>query len=177
MTLHEAIQTVLKENNRPLTGKVITSIINSQGYYYRSDREPIEGRQILSRVKNYPSIFQNINGQIILIEDSNWKNLLTSYWYLVNTLKGIYIVADVQFIVAVLLFYKRIVDINHRPGRRYPLDFNKDLKSSFDKIIDGGNTWVQGLKTLENYYIAPQGVFEECSRLLLKLDNNKKIEI
>ena len=176
MTLHEAIQEVLREANQPLPAKVIASTINGKGYYKKTNDKPLESGQILSRVRKYPSLFHNINGQIILVEDKRWKNLLTSYWYLVNVLKGIFMAPDIQFIIAILFFYKRLADINHRPGKRLPVDFFKEL-SSFDELMDGGNSFLKGVLELERYTIAPQGVFEEWSTLFSKLDNYKKQEI
>lgn len=177
MTLHEAIQTVLNENNRPMRAKEIASAINSNGYYLRSDREPIKVDQIYARVKNYPSLFQNVNGHIVLVYDYHWKNILTSYEYLAHVLRGIFIQADIQFIIAVLFYYKRLMDINHRSGRNYPLAFDKHLLHSLDGLIDSGRSLIQGLNSLEDYRIAPDGVFEECSRLLSKLDKSKIQEI
>lgn len=177
MTLHEAIQRVLKENSRPMTAMDIASFINLNDYYSRSDREPIQSSQILARVKNYESLFQNVNGYVILVEDESWKNLLTSYWYLVNTLRGIYILADIQFIIATLLYYKRLVDTNKKPGRKYPVEFDTHLESDFSRLLDGGQSFLEGLRSLEIYHIAPEGIFEECSRLLVKLDRSKIIEI
>lgn len=177
MTLHEAIQTVLNENNRPMRAKEIASAINSNGYYLRGDREPLKVNQIYARVKNYPSLFQNVNGHIVLVHDYYWKNILTSYDYLTHVLRGIFIQADIQFIIAVLFYYKRLVDINHRSGRNYPLAFDKHLLNSLDGLIDGGRSLINGLHSLEDYRIAPEGVFEECSRLLSKLDKSKIQEI
>ncbi|MEJ5993390.1 N-6 DNA methylase [Pedobacter sp. Du54] len=177
MTLHEAIQTVLKENNRPMRAKDIALAINQKGYYTRNDREPLQTNQIYLRIKNYPSLFQNINGHIVLINDPAWKSILTSYEYLTHTLKGIFIQADIQFIIAVLFYYKRLLDINHYSGRRYPLSFDKKIIIPLDQLIDGGQSLIEGLKSLDEYHIAPEGVFEECSRLLAKLDRHKVQEI
>lgn len=177
MKLHEAIEKVLKEAIVPLSAKEIADIINYNRYYIRTDKNEITSSQVLSRVKNYPLLFQNINGQILLLEENNFKNIITSYSYLANLLRGIYNSADIQFIIAVLLFYKRLIDINEKHGRRYPINHFDEMGNSFDRLIDGGNTWIKNLKDLEIFFIGPEGVFEECSSLLLKLDNNKKIEI
>lgn len=177
MTLHEAIEKVLKDSNRPQTAKAIAATINSQSYYQRSDREPLQGSQVLARVKSYPTIFQNINGYIFLVENESWKNILTSYWYLFNTLKGIYIEADVQFIVSVLFYYKRLVDINERPGRKYPIGLDQNSYSSFDFNYEEGKILSNRLRELESFHLAPEGVFDECYRLLIKLDHSKQKEI
>jgi len=177
MTLQDAIQRVLKEYKRPLNAKDIASLVNSKNYYSRADGEPVESKQILGRIKNYPSLFQNINGQIILVEDENWKSLLTSYWYLVNILRGIYIDADVQFLISGLLFYRRLADKNQLSAQKYSLE----LSDIFDRALDirSGNTaaFIESLKRIEHFQIGPQGVFTECARLLEKLDDSKIAEI
>jgi len=179
MTLQGAIQVVIEENGRPMRAKEIALIINQNGSFSRNDKLPIEGSQIYAHITNYPSTFQNINGYIVLFNDSSWKNILISYEYQTSALKGIFIRADVQFIIAVLLYYKRQVDINHRPGRNYPLTFDGSYKGSFgfDKWTDGGKSIINGFKSLEDFHIAPIGVFEECARLLEKLDKFKLQEI
>lgn len=175
MTLHEAIQKVLKENSS-LSVSTITDIINSNGYYIRNDRRSLTRNQVSSRIKNYPLLFQNINGKIILLEENNIQNIITSYTYLTNLLKGIYISADIQFIVSVILFYKRLVDLKEAPFEKYS-DNSTETENSINRLLDGGNILIENLKKLDNYYIGPEGIFEECTRLLLKLDNYKKTEI
>lgn len=177
MTLHEAIEQVLKEANHPMRVRDIVLEINEKNYYSRSNREPIQASQIYARIKNYPSLFQNINGHVVLVDNVAWKNILTSYDYLAHTLKGIFIQADIQFIIAVLFFYKRLIDINNQNGRSYPLAFDKELRNSIDRLIDGGRSLIYGFESLERYHIAPEGTFEECARLISKLDNYKIQEI
>ena len=177
MTLHEAIEKVLEESERPLTAKAIATIINSNGYYTRGDSVPIESKQILSRVKNYNNIFEQINGQIILVEDFNWMNLLTGYWYIVNTVTGIYSPSDLQFIVAVLFFYKRFQDTSQQPGRRYPTASAERDISRIDRLFNLNHMWIQQRDELEEYGIAPEGIFRECEQLLSHLDDHKKKEI
>lgn len=177
MTLQEAIENVLRQNNRPMRAKEIALAINQNRYYRGATNETIQVDLIYNRVRNHPSTFQNINGHIILVNNKTWKNIITSYEYLVNELKGIFIQADIQFIIAVLFFYKRLVDINQRPGRRYPLEFDRNLNGSINILLDGGKSLIEGFKTIENYYISPKGVFDECARLLAKLDERKIQEL
>ena len=177
MTLQDAIEKVLRDYNRPLSAKDILSLINSHNYYSRKDSEPLQGKHVLARIKNYPTIFQNVNGYIILVENEGWKKLLTSYWYLVNFLRGIYILADIQLIIATLLFYKRLVDINDKPGRRYPLNDESKSNSSIYESPAGDQILIEQLNLIEKYNLGPQGVFEESVRLLEKLDTFQKHEI
>lgn len=41
MKLHEAIEKVLKDENRPMTAAEITEKINKQGLYERGDKQPL----------------------------------------------------------------------------------------------------------------------------------------
>lgn len=64
MTLHEAIEKVLKDSGRPMTGKEIADLINVKKLYIRGDKNPVPGSQIHARVKNYPHLFSK-NGSAI----------------------------------------------------------------------------------------------------------------
>lgn len=161
MTLHEAIQTVLKENNRPMWAKDIADAINQKGYYSRSDREPLQASQIYARIRKYPLLLENINGLITLAENPHWKTISEGYLYLKENLRGVFSNDDIQYIIAVLFFYKRLLDINDRPGRKYPIDFLRDY--ALDIHAD---RWAEELQKIEQFYIAPKGVFDEISALL-----------
>ena len=177
MTLHEAIKKVLTDSGTPLTAKAIASILNKEKYYPRSNGEELTTSQISTRIKNYPSLFQTATGRVALVENNNFSHIINSYHYLSSFLRGVFISEDIQFINAVLIFYKRLIDINDRPGRRYPISHISGMEDSISKLIDGGNTWLKNLNELELYQIGPAGIFEECSRLLAKLENSKKTEI
>jgi len=176
MKLHEAIKKIIEENNKPLSINELTLKLNTKGYYIREDNQLLKNTQVLARIKNYPLLFENINGVIIMTDNSSWKNIISSYLYLKEILRGIFGDFNIQFLVASLLFYKRLLDINNRAGRKYPIDFNLP-KSSIDELIDGGQSWLKYLNEIENFQIAPEGVFEETAKELLKLNSFKRIEI
>ncbi|MDN5478235.1 MAG: N-6 DNA methylase [Chryseobacterium sp.] len=176
MTLHEAIEAVLRQNKQPLSAKAIAQIINGQDYYVRNDGMPVGAKQILSRVSNYPSLFDTINGQIVLVEDKVWKNILINFGYLGSLLKSDYPTSDVQFILAVLLFYKRHLDLNKSRTLTYMLpDFNLIWKRGQE---DENNYQLnRELENLEVYELGPPGIFRECASLLNQLKSIKKIEM
>lgn len=173
MTLHEAIFKVLQDHKRPMSVDDIAGVINAENYYERRDRESLTGSQVFLRVKNYPSLFENVNGLIILADDYSWKNIITSYWYIKEMLRGIFSESEIQFITAGLFFYKRLIDINERSGRRYPIDL-MEKESSIEKLIDGSKSWGESLKLIDDFYIAPPGVFSDLSKEILKLDPYKR---
>jgi hypothetical protein len=69
MTLHEAIEKVLKENGKPLKPTEIATILNDIKIYQKGDKSIIKSSQISARVNNYPSYFFKDNGLIYL---NNW---------------------------------------------------------------------------------------------------------
>ena len=71
MTLHEAIEKVLKENGKPLKPSEIASILNEIQIYKKGDGSRIKSGQISARVNNYPSYFFKENGLVYL---NNWNS-------------------------------------------------------------------------------------------------------
>ena len=58
MTLHQAIEKVLREESAALTFTEIAKLVNKQGLYVRKDGKPVPASQISARVKNYPLLFE-----------------------------------------------------------------------------------------------------------------------
>lgn len=73
MTLHEAIQQVLRNAGKPLSASEIAAIINKERLYVRGDKNPVPGSQINARVRNYPQFFKK-NGNLIDLYSSG-RNL------------------------------------------------------------------------------------------------------
>jgi len=69
MTLHEAIEKVLKENGKPLKPAEIATILNDIKIYQKGDKSRIKSGQISARVNNYPTYFFKDNGFVYL---NNW---------------------------------------------------------------------------------------------------------
>ena len=57
LKLHEAIEMVIKEADRPLTFTEIARQINARNLYSRRDGAPVPASQISARIKNYPGWF------------------------------------------------------------------------------------------------------------------------
>lgn len=176
MTLHEAIEFVLKQSKRPLSAKALALILNGQNYYVRNDGLPIDAKQIHNNVKSYPTIFDIINGQIILVEDKVWKKLLNNFNYLRTLLARGYDTTDIQFILAVLLFYKRSYDLSLREDfiQRLP---NLNHRGKSRELFREEDHLIQDLSSLDSYELGERGIFSECAHLLSRLDNNRVAEI
>jgi len=171
MELYKIIEQIVRDSGRPMMIKDIVSAINI------SEKKSIHSDQVLEKVKKYPLLFENINGLVILTNDSSWKNILINYLYLKESLKGVFSDSQIQHTIAVLFFYRRLLDINDRQGRRYPIYFIGDKNTLESKILGNNEKWIENLKLIENYYIAPRGVFYEVANLLLKMPSHKKLEI
>jgi len=70
MTLHEAIEKVLKKNGKPLKPSEIAAILNDTNTYQKGDKSRIKSNQISARVNNYPSYFYKKDGLVYL---NNWN--------------------------------------------------------------------------------------------------------
>lgn len=67
MTLHEAMEQVLKEEGRPMTRQELADAINEQDLYQRGDGYPVPPNQIGARAKNYPYLFVKVGNKIDLV--------------------------------------------------------------------------------------------------------------
>ncbi len=73
MTLHEAIEKLLKQKGHPMTTSEIANELNKNKWYQKKDKTEIDAFQIHGRTRNYPKIF-NRNGSIVsLIGQTNVK--------------------------------------------------------------------------------------------------------
>lgn len=174
MTLHEAIITVLKDSGRPMSTDDIASSINLNSYYQNKNGQPLTGNQIFLRVKNYPSLFENINEIIVLTDDLHWKNIITNYFYLREVLRGYFHSSHIQQIIATLLFYRRWLDLSELKNLNYPINFLDETNSSIEKLLDGGRRWIERLSSIDNYHLAPDGTFREVADLLINLDSYRR---
>ena len=77
MTLHEAIELLLKKNAVPMTTIKIAEELNENKWYQKKDRSLITAYQIHGRTKNYPNIFDR-DGSLVLLKTQNIIILRTS---------------------------------------------------------------------------------------------------
>lgn len=66
MTLHEAIEKLLRQTDRPITTQEIADELNKNNWYQKKDGSKITAYQIHGRTKNYANLF-NRNGTKISI--------------------------------------------------------------------------------------------------------------
>ncbi len=77
MTLHEAIQHVLKQEGKPLSASEIAENLNQNSLYLKGNGSKIKGSQISARINNYPHLFAKSNGNISLNSTTNRPTLKT----------------------------------------------------------------------------------------------------
>ena len=73
MTLHEAIEKLLRQNNRTMTTQEIADELNKNGWYQKKDGSEIQAFQIHGRTRNYPSIFDRDGSTVFLVGQANKK--------------------------------------------------------------------------------------------------------
>lgn len=66
MTLHEAVEKVLRKAGRPMTTQQIADELNKNSLYQKKDGSPIQAFQIHGRTRNYPDIFDR-DGSIVTL--------------------------------------------------------------------------------------------------------------
>ena len=69
MTLHEAIEKVLRDNRHAMSSSDIAEAINATHLYERGDKKAVPASQISARVNNYPLLFKREEKYITL---RNW---------------------------------------------------------------------------------------------------------
>ena len=69
MTLHEAIQHVLKNENGSMLTKEIADRLNENKFYTKKDKSAITDFQIHGRTKNYPQLFNQNGSEVSLVKN------------------------------------------------------------------------------------------------------------
>ena len=69
MTLHEAIEQVLQNAEKPLQSRDIADIINNLKLYKRKDGLPVSASQVTTRANNYTKLFTRETGKVKLVKD------------------------------------------------------------------------------------------------------------
>lgn len=129
MTLHEAIEKVLRREGKPLKATELAEIINREQLYVRIDKEPLKQNHISARISNYRDVFElDGKGKIRLSakNQANYKGFVKSLWEFVGG--HIDTKQNAQFIIAVVLF-----------GMRKAYTGQKSFRELFNKIKNGQN--------------------------------------
>src|ERR1035437_17665 len=71
MTLHEAIEQVLRKNNEPMKPRDIALEINEYSLYRRKDNQPLNLNQVYARVNKYRDRFTLREGMISIASEKN----------------------------------------------------------------------------------------------------------
>ena len=74
MTLHEAIEKLLRQTRRPMTTQQIADELNKNGWYQKKDGSTIQAFQIHGRTRNYANIFDRDGSTVSLIGQAVTKS-------------------------------------------------------------------------------------------------------
>lgn len=175
MTLHEAIVEILKEEKKPLSIKSIVNKINTNDQYSRRDEKPLNNGQVRARIKKYPKLFDYINGLVILVNDNKWRTLLNTYKYLADSLRDHFNKSDLQFILAALIFIKRIDDTENNEYKEISfLDLAKNLL--YGRINNESNIFLNEFRRFDTIRELPN-IFYDCGELLSRITIEKVEDI
>lgn len=67
MTLHEAIEKLLKEEGRSMSTAEITDLLNEKGWFKKKDGSAICEFQVHGRTHSFPSLFKR-DGSIVRLK-------------------------------------------------------------------------------------------------------------
>lgn len=136
MTLHEAIEKLLKQFGRPMTTTEIASELNKNKWYVKKDGSTIEPFQIHGRTKNYPTLFERNGSTVILNGQTDINEIKTKNRTIKVQKKSIEVYSNKSLVEKVLideknfkpagsidnlvpnvpgLYCMRIIDINKMP--------------------------------------------------------------
>lgn len=169
MKLHQEITEILNAEPIPLTPSEIAERINQKNQYRRIENNDLSSLQIQSCILDFPSIFQSIGGRIILVSDRRWQDFLASYWYIVNILRSIFSNAELQYVIAALFLYRRLIDISDQ----YVVTLENEKSLTLHDIKNGYVTsldWWQSLKIFDQENNFPLPIFSDLHSALRKLD-------
>lgn len=76
MTLHEAIEKLLRQTGRSMTTQQIADELNKNGWYQKKDGSAIGPFQIHGRTRNYSNIFDRDGSNVLLIGQPTAKSTL-----------------------------------------------------------------------------------------------------
>ena len=109
MTLHEAIEKILKEAGKPLAPGVIADLVNNGSLYVRDDNTPVPPLQIEARIKKYPLRFTLTSEGLITLAENRKDSFNDIVLKVFDILRGTN-VTDVNYFISSLFFYKRALD-------------------------------------------------------------------
>lgn len=78
MTLHEAIEKLLRQTGRPMTTQQIADELNKNGWYQKKDGSTIAAFQIHGRTRNYANIFNRDGSTVSLLGQTAVKQTTVS---------------------------------------------------------------------------------------------------
>ncbi|CAN5455880.1 hypothetical protein BH11BAC3_BH11BAC3_07430 [soil metagenome] len=132
MTLHEAIEQVLEQNDNGLTYAEIADIINEKKLYQKKDASMVMGGQIKIRVYNYQHLFKVENGKVFKYSIFHeQKHVFDQIVLDVISATTNHSMSVKQVIVPLFFFLKRILEADIKDyGIKIPIELTGVIDSS-----------------------------------------------
>jgi signal transduction histidine kinase len=166
--LVEWIAGLLEAEKRPLTASEIAEYLRSSKVLARDDDSAYSATEVLNHAENFPSVLQIIDGWIVLTADRKWQTFISNYSYIAALLRQTLTLADLQFVVAAFVFYKRLIDF--RDSIAYPLSPTEDLlKFTEENSPSAFLDLLRSLNELDKQIGSSIRIFSELSRQLVRL--------
>jgi type I restriction enzyme M protein len=142
MNLNEAIEFVLKRENRGMSAQEIANIINEQKLYVRNDGEKVPAAQIVLRVNKYPERFEIKENNLIYRKDSLYKDILDIATKTQSELRNAFeqnrrIEITNEVITSFILFYKWAFDKESILNRLFISTLEEDF--NYDGLLEFAN--------------------------------------
>jgi type I restriction-modification system DNA methylase subunit/signal transduction histidine kinase len=115
LTLHEAIDQILRKHKKPMSASEIAFAINREQLYYRNDNLPLPASQVIARVNNYQHLFsKNKDGFISRKTDmvNDLINIATRMQNILDTNGNFFQISikQIHLQVPAIFFFKRMID-------------------------------------------------------------------
>ena len=161
MTLHEAIEKILKEAGKPLAPGVIADLVNSGSLYVRDDNTPVPPLQIEARIKKYPLRFTLTSEGLITLAENRKDPFNDIVLKVFDILRGTN-VTDVNYFISSLFFYKRALD--------YPEMLNK-----YELEIASPDVGLSATQRFRSFYkqLKDELAIILCLHLLIRISSSK----
>ena len=177
MNLHNSIQNILYKADKPLSIHEIAKQLKEVGFDFQKQDKNLVEEEIQIFIKNNPNSFDNLSGKIVSTSNSAWKNLLSAYRYIFETTRNYFSGSDLQFVLASLLFLKRVYDTN-KAGENHKIRFS-NINSLFFFLSDQNNQVEELLSILKHVEKNrdPLNIFSDFEQLLKRLSKYTILKI
>lgn len=163
MTLHSAIEQVLRESRRPMKSAELAEIINSRKLYVKSDNTNVSPSQITARVSKYQDLFK-IGENGIVLHDLRIKPYRDFMLRFTNMLRRMALVANEMKVQELTASFLGLIYLQER-NSQFP---SKDGKYKKDLIA--------GFRNLQNEHPQLEDAFQSTIDFIANFTSEFEVE-